>query len=167
MIIVNIARVTPDNLYLEFNVETDSNYVFKHLYLWSSTSETIFVDGTEDLDLSDYLDQLNNKEIKRIPLSNLVIDKDLVYYLQFVVEWDTTGTQITDDLFSNVSVVNLSYIYTKKLELTKFIDNKDSIYRDNLMKLYILENCLTLATSLQRYEDANVYVALIKKIINT
>ena len=165
MIIVNIARITPDNLYLEFNVETNSNYKFKNLYMWKSSDIDIWVPNTETVDLSDFLDKVNNKEIKRIPLSDISIDTDLIYYLQFIIEWNNTGIETEDVNYSNIAVVNLSSIYDKKLELIKIINNTQSVDRDILFKIFIIENCLKLALSLERYEDANFYCANLKKLI--
>jgi hypothetical protein len=165
MILINLARIKPDSTALEFNVETDSNYTFKNLYMWTSIDTDIWVPDTQTVDLSSYLDKTTNVEIKSIPLADLLIEKDLIYYLQFIIEWDGTGTESTDPLYSNSAVVDLSSTYNKKMELIKVVNNEQSIDRDHLFEIYISEGCLKLALSLERYEDANYYCANIKKLL--
>jgi hypothetical protein len=165
MIIINICRISADRAYLEFNVETETNYKFDKLYIWSYKDVDIWNPTATTVDLSSYYDKINNKEIKQIPLADITsLDGSGLYYLQFTVLWDETGDEVTTPLYVNAVVADLSISYFAKVRLL----NYSADYNDNIIKLqylHIYESCLKSAISLGRYSDANYYYEIIMKII--
>ena len=162
MIIINLLRVF--NGSLEINIETDSNYKFKNLYLWTSSDTSIWTPTLTTIDLGSNLDKVSNKEIKNIPLTSIA--SDILYYIQFTIEWDGTGTEIVDNvLFSNASVADLSTSYAKKVAVVKDLYHPLYLNKDLLYNIYISENLMKMALSLQRFEDANYYCNEIKKLL--
>jgi hypothetical protein len=162
MIIINLLRVF--NGSLEVNIETDSNYKFKNLYIWSSSDSNVWTPSLTTVDLGSHLDKVSNKEIKNIPLND--ITTDILYYIQFTIEWNGTGSEIVDNvLFSNASVADLSTSYSKKVAVVKDLYNPLSLNKDLLYNIYISENLMKMALSLERFEDANYYCNELKKLI--
>jgi len=162
MIIINLLRVF--NGSLEINIETDSNYKFKNIYIWNSSDTDRWIPSETTIDLGSYLDKVNNKEIKNIPLNS--VTNDILYYIQFTIEWDGTGIEIEDNvLYSNASVADLSTSYSKKIAVVKDLYNPNSLNKDLLYNIYISENLMKMALSLERFEDANYYCNELKKLI--
>jgi len=162
MISINLLRVF--NGSLEVNVETDSNYKFKNLYIWTSNDSSIWTPTLTTIDLGSNLDKVNNKEIKNIPLNSIV--SDILYYIQFTIEWDGTGSEIVDNiLYSNASVADLSTSYSKKVIAIKELYNPLFLNKEYLYNIYISENLMKMALSLERFEDANYYCNELKKLI--
>lgn len=169
MITINLNRISADKKYIEFNVETLSNYKFDKLYIWSYKDTNIWNPTVNTVDIGSYYDKINNKEIKRIPISeifNLDLKGNSMYYLQFTIVWDGTGVENPDAiLYQNTVIVDLSLSYfTKARLLNDFNNQNDNMKKIN--KLVIYEGCLKSAINNYRWTDANYYFDLIVRASN-
>ena len=165
MISINICRISSDRTKLEFNVETLSNYKFIHLYVWEYNESGIWVVTPSTMDLSSYLDKVNNKEIKSISLSDIPLDSGSCYYLQFQVEWNNTGTESSTSTISNVVVADLSQNYFTKVKLFNEL-SKNSLNTDKLLEIMLYENAFKSSVTLERWEDVKYFYDLIVKFTN-
>lgn len=166
MISINICRISADRTKLEFNVETLSNYRFVNLYVWSYTDDDIWTISEDTIDLGSNFDNINNKEIKQLNLEDINLDSNTLYYLQFTVEWDGTGSENEDAvLYTNAAVADLYQTYYTKVQLLNNINDCNN-NSDKVIQLYIYENCFKSALQLERWEDANYYFGLIKNATN-
>lgn len=166
MISINICRITPDRKYIEFNVETLSNYKFKHLYVWQYNQNDIWVVSNSTIDLGSNFDRINNKEIKRLLLEDLNLNGSSLFYLQFVVEWDGTGSENPNAVLSaSTSIADLSQNYFTKVKLVSNLE-KDTLSLDKLLALQFYESCFKATISLERWEDANSFYDKMKKLIS-
>lgn len=166
MITINLCRITPDRQYLEFNVETLSNYKFSHVYVWKYNNDNIWEVSLDTIDLESLLDKVNNKEIKQISFNSNNLSEASMYYITFVVEWDGTGEENTNTvLTANAVVADLNQHYYSKVKLISILD-KESTALDKLLNIYIYESCLKSAINLERWEDANYYYGLLESMMN-
>ena len=165
MITINLCRITPDRKYLEFNVETLSNYKFTHLYIWKYDKDNIWEITPTTTDLTSYLDKINNKEIKQLELSESSFSGPSLYYLTFVIEWDGTGTENEDAVLqANAVVVDVSQHYFTKVKLISQIDTDVSAI-DKVIDMHIYESCMRSAIDLERWEDVNYFYVVLQKLM--
>lgn len=165
MISINNCRVTPDRKYLEFNVETLSNYKFSHLYIWKYTDDNIWEITPSTTDLESLLDKINNKEVKQLSFNDNGLGESSLYYLTFVVEWDGTGEENSEAvLTANAVVVDLNQHFFTKIRLISTLDTEPTSL-DKLLNIHIYESCLKSSITLERWEDANYFYGLLLSLM--
>jgi len=160
MIYINNLSISNDTQNLNVDIETNLGSNITNVLLWN---EKTFKDYSQAIDLSFKLEQVNNKEIFIVNISDINIDAfSGIWFLEITSDYEEEGCVNCQNNIIGIAA-NLNNIKTYLLnEILKLnsCNNCDNDY-DNVININLILKGICNALSLGYYEEA---IYLYKKI---
>lgn len=161
MIYINNLSISNDRTQLNINVETNIGSNITSIVLWNQDT---FKDYSQLIDISSFLQNINNKEIIIINNTDINITSfDGIWFLEITSNYEEVGCSTCQNSIIGITA-NLNNIKTYILDkiLNLEICKKCNNNYDEIININLIKEGICTALSLGYYEEA---IYLYKKLI--
>ncbi len=167
MIYINNLSINNDKSQLSVDVETNLGANITKVLLWN---ENTFKDYSQAIDISFKLEQVNNKEIFILDVTEISINSfEGIYFLEFTSNYDdgdacVTCQNVVIGIAANLNSIN-SYLLDKILELEKCPTCPNENNYNEMINIQLTSKGINLALTVGYYEEAIFLYRKLKKLI--